>query len=42
MECLPEGLRGACFYAPGEAGFEAKVKARMAEADAARAGGGDG
>ena len=36
MDCLPESLRGACFYTPGDAGFEAKIKARMAEAAARR------
>jgi putative ATPase len=36
MECLPEALRGAEFFTPGERGFEKKVGERMAENDRLR------
>ncbi len=38
MSCLPPALRGAVFYAPGDRGFEQRVRERMAEADARRRG----
>ncbi|MBL8754147.1 MAG: replication-associated recombination protein A [Planctomycetes bacterium] len=36
MECLPAELRGAVFFTPGERGFEAKLRERMAENDRRR------
>jgi len=39
MQCLPDGLEGRRFYEPGDRGFEAKMRQRMADADAARRGG---
>ena len=38
MECLPPELRGTVFFTPGERGFEAKLRDRMAEADRLRRG----
>jgi putative ATPase len=38
IECLPEELRGAEFFTPGERGFEKKVQERMAENDRLRRG----
>lgn len=40
MECLPPELRGAVFFAPGEIGFEKKLRERMADNDRLRRGGG--
>ena len=37
MECLPEDLRGECFYAPGSEGFEREVKRRLEELAARKA-----
>jgi len=39
MSCLPEGLQGRTFFAPGGRGFEKKVAERMAENDRLREGG---
>jgi putative ATPase len=39
MPCLPDELRGARFFTPGERGFEKKVQERMAENDRLREGG---
>lgn len=36
LECLPESLRGTVFYQPGEQGFEARLRKRLAELDRQR------
>jgi putative ATPase len=38
MDCLPPELRGTVFFAPGDRGFEKKVKERMDENDKLRRG----
>ncbi|HVB40269.1 MAG TPA: hypothetical protein VNE83_05180, partial [Terriglobales bacterium] len=36
MECLPENLRGRRYYRPKDAGFEARLAARLAELERQR------
>src|SRR5690606_850424 len=36
MQCLPDSLRSARFYRPGERGFEQRIAERMRENDKSR------